>query len=40
LYDADIDRLREAVSRARVGYSDKVEALRALAFFVGRLCCQ
>jgi uncharacterized protein len=37
LYDANIDRLREAVGRARVGHTDKVDALRALAGFVARL---
>jgi len=37
LYDANIDRLREAINRAKVGHTDKVEALRSLAKFVGRL---
>lgn len=36
LYDANIDRLRQAIQAARLGHSDKVEALRALARFIGR----
>jgi hypothetical protein len=37
LYDANLDRLREAINRARIGHTDKVEALRSLASFVARL---
>ena len=37
LYDANIDRLREAINRAKLGHTDKVEALRSLASFVARL---
>ncbi len=37
LYDANLERLRETIGRARVGHTDKVEALRALAGFVARL---
>jgi len=37
LYDANIDRLRQAVASAKVGHTDKVEALRALAKFTARL---
>jgi hypothetical protein len=37
LYDANIDRLRQAVQSAKMGQSDKTEALRALARFLSRL---
>jgi hypothetical protein len=37
LYDANLDRLREAVNRAKIGHTDKEQALRSLAEFVGRL---
>jgi hypothetical protein len=37
LYDANIERLREAVNAAKIGRSDKVEGLRALATFTSRL---
>jgi hypothetical protein len=37
LYDANIERLREAINRAKVGHTDKTEGLRSLARFVGRL---
>jgi hypothetical protein len=37
LYDANLERLRQAVGRAQVGHTDKTQALRALAGFVARL---
>ena len=37
VYDASVERLREAINRAKVGHSDKVESLRALAKFTSRL---
>ncbi len=37
LYDANIERLRETIHRAKIGATDKQESLRALAEFVGRL---
>ncbi len=37
LYDANLERLRQAVNAARVGHTDKVQALKALAKFVSRL---
>jgi hypothetical protein len=37
LYDANLERLRQAVGRAKVGHTDKTQALRALAAFVSRL---
>jgi uncharacterized protein len=37
LYDANIDRLRQAISRAKVGQADKVESLRALGKFCSGL---
>ncbi len=37
LYDANIVRLRDTVNAAKIGHMDKMQALRALAKFVGRL---
>ncbi len=37
LYDANLDRLRQAVQAAKIGRSDKVAALKALAAFTARL---
>jgi len=37
LYDENIDRLRRAVEGAKIGQSDKVEALKALSKFMARL---
>ena len=37
LYDANIHRLRETINLARIGHTDKVEAMKSLAKFVGRL---
>jgi hypothetical protein len=37
LYDANLERLRQAINGARIGQSDKVAALRALAAFTARL---
>jgi hypothetical protein len=37
LYDANLERLRQAVGAAKVGRTEKVEALRSLAQFVERL---
>jgi hypothetical protein len=37
LYDANLERLRETIGRARIGHTDKVEALRALGNFTARL---
>jgi hypothetical protein len=37
LYDANLDRLRQTIQRARVGQTDKVKALKALAAFTARL---
>ncbi len=37
LYDANVERLRRAVEQARIGQTDKVEALKALAVFTARL---
>lgn len=36
VYDANLERLRAAIDRAKIGRSDKVEALKSLARFVGR----
>lgn len=37
LYDANLERLRETIAAARLGHSDKTEALRSLARFTARL---
>ena len=37
LYDANIERLRETINAAKLGHTDKVEALRTLATFTARL---
>jgi hypothetical protein len=37
LYDANIDRLRETINRAKIGHSDKTEALKSLASFTAKL---
>jgi hypothetical protein len=37
LYDANVERLRETINAAKIGSSDKIEALRALAAFTARL---
>ena len=37
LYDVNIERLRAAISAAKIGHTDKVEGLRALAAFTARL---
>ncbi len=37
LYDANLERLRQAVQAAKIGHTDKVEALRSLATFTARL---
>jgi hypothetical protein len=37
LYDANLERLRQAIDRSKAGHTDKVEALRALAEFTARL---
>ena len=37
LYDANLDRLRQAIQGAKLGRTDKVEALRSLAAFTARL---
>jgi hypothetical protein len=37
LYDANIERLRDAVSAAKIGRTNKIEALRALGAFTARL---
>lgn len=37
LYDANIERLRAAIHAAKIGHTDKVEALRGLAAFTARL---
>jgi hypothetical protein len=37
LYDANIDRLRAAIGAAKLGHTDRIEALRALAAFTARL---
>jgi hypothetical protein len=37
LYDANLERLRQAIDRAKIGQTDKVEALRSLAEFTARL---
>jgi hypothetical protein len=37
LYDANIHRLREAINAARIGHTDKIEAMKSLAKFVSRL---
>ena len=37
LYDANLERLRQAIDRAKIGQTDKVEALRSLAAFTARL---
>lgn len=37
LYDANLERLRETIDAAKIGQTDKVEALRSLAAFSARL---
>jgi len=37
LYDANLERLRQAVQAAKIGRSDKVEALKSLAAFTAGL---
>lgn len=37
LYDANLERLRETVNAAKIGATDKAEALKSLAAFMGRL---
>jgi hypothetical protein len=37
LYDANIERLRDAVARAKIGETDKIKSLKALAEFTSRL---
>jgi hypothetical protein len=37
LYDANLEHLRDAINRARLGQTDKVKALKALAEFTARL---
>lgn len=37
LYDANLERLRETINAAKIGRTDKVEALRTLAAFTARL---
>lgn len=37
LYDANIERLKETINAAKIGQTDKVEALRSLAKFTDRL---
>ena len=37
LYDANIERLRQAVQSAKIGHTTKAEALRSLAGFVERV---
>jgi hypothetical protein len=37
LYDANIERLREAIHAAKIGRAEKVDSLRALAAFTSRL---
>jgi hypothetical protein len=37
VYDASLERLRDAVRHARLGQNDKEQALRSLASFVSRL---
>jgi hypothetical protein len=37
LYDANIHRLREAINAARIGHTDKIEAMKSLSKFVSRL---
>ena len=37
LYDGNIERLRQAINSAKLGYTDKADALRALATFTARL---
>ena len=38
LYDANIERLCEVISAAKIGHTNKTEALRALASFTAGLC--
>jgi hypothetical protein len=38
LYDANIERLRDTINAAKIGHSDKVQSLRALAAFTAGLC--
>ena len=38
LYDANLERLRETIRLAKIGYTQKAEALRSLASFTARLC--
>jgi hypothetical protein len=40
LYDANLERLRETIHRAKLGQSDKTEALKSLARFSARLSDQ
>lgn len=37
LYDANIERLRETINRAKIGMTDKTEAMKSLARFTERL---
>ena len=37
VYDANLERLRQAIGQARIGASDRIAALKALARFVGKL---
>ena len=37
LYDANIERLRETINRAKIGHTDKTEAMKSLAKFTDRL---
>lgn len=37
VYDANLERLRETINRARIGHTDKVESLKALAKFTSKL---
>src|SRR6185295_17870194 len=37
LYDANIERLRETINRAKIGNTDKTEAMKSLARFTERL---
>jgi uncharacterized protein len=37
LYDANIQRLRETINRAKIGHTDKTEAMKSLAKFTERL---
>jgi len=37
VYDANLERLRQAISRAKIGATDKVASLRALAAYTAKL---